>query len=91
MVERMVNRQNLAPPKQDDNHSPHGNLFGKSSSPNNSVFKRTLPKRLLGMAVRIIVNASSELRVNNSGMCLDGGGVDDYIAGMESPVDMQAR
>ncbi|GMI80695.1 Basic Proline-rich Protein 1 [Hibiscus trionum] len=39
MVERMINRQNLAPPKQDDNHSPHANLSAKSSSPNSSGFE----------------------------------------------------
>ncbi|KAJ8764156.1 hypothetical protein K2173_005069 [Erythroxylum novogranatense] len=50
MVERVINMRKLAPPKQDDIHSPHGNLSGKSSSPDG--FGRTLSKKSLDMAIR---------------------------------------
>ncbi|XP_057980893.1 uncharacterized protein LOC131166395 [Malania oleifera] len=52
MVERVINMRKLAPPKQDDKHSPHGNLSGKSSSPDSSGFGRTLSKKSLDMAIR---------------------------------------
>ncbi|GAB4827583.1 hypothetical protein Ancab_034465 [Ancistrocladus abbreviatus] len=51
MVERVINMRKLAPPRQDDKHSP--NLLGKSaSSPDSSGFGRTLSKKSLDMAVR---------------------------------------
>ncbi|XP_052199986.1 uncharacterized protein LOC127806626 isoform X2 [Diospyros lotus] len=52
MVERVINMRKLAPPKQDDKHSPHSNLSGKSSSPDSSGFGRTLSKKSLDMAIR---------------------------------------
>ncbi|XVF84000.1 hypothetical protein PTKIN_Ptkin16aG0539900 [Pterospermum kingtungense] len=52
MVERVINMRKLAPPKQDDKHSPHGNLSGKSASPDSSGFGRTLSKKSLDMAIR---------------------------------------
>ncbi|XP_022880082.1 mucin-5AC-like isoform X2 [Olea europaea var. sylvestris] len=52
MVERVINMRKLAPPKQDDKHSPMSNLSGKSSSPDSSDFGRTLSKKSLDMAVR---------------------------------------
>ncbi|KAI3809135.1 hypothetical protein L1987_25105 [Smallanthus sonchifolius] len=52
MVERVVNMRKLAPPKQDDKHSPHSNLSGKSSSPDSSGFGRSLSKKSLDMAMR---------------------------------------
>ncbi|XP_047979750.1 mucin-5AC-like [Salvia hispanica] len=52
MVERMINMRKLAPPKQDDKHSPHSNLSGKSSSPDSAGFGRTLSKKSLDMAIR---------------------------------------
>lgn len=51
MVERVINMRKLAPPRQDDKHSP--NLSGKSaSSPDSSGFGRTLSKKSLDMAIR---------------------------------------
>ncbi|XWS07652.1 hypothetical protein CRYUN_Cryun41cG0007800 [Craigia yunnanensis] len=52
MVERVINMRKLAPPKQDDKHSPRGNLSGKSASPDSSGFGRTLSKKSLDMAIR---------------------------------------
>ncbi|KAL3653470.1 hypothetical protein CASFOL_003151 [Castilleja foliolosa] len=52
MVDRVMNMRKLAPPKQDDKHSPHSNLSGKSSSPDSSGFGRTLSKKSLDMAIR---------------------------------------
>ncbi|KAL2541727.1 proline-rich family protein [Abeliophyllum distichum] len=52
MVERVMNMRKLAPPKQDDKHSPISNLSGKSSSPDSSGFGRTLSKKSLDMAIR---------------------------------------
>ncbi|PIN09681.1 Dextransucrase [Handroanthus impetiginosus] len=52
MVERVINMRKLAPPRQDDKHSPHSNLSGKSSSPDSSGFGRTLSKKSLDMAIR---------------------------------------
>ncbi|XP_057788752.1 uncharacterized protein LOC131005720 [Salvia miltiorrhiza] len=52
MVERVINMRKLAPPKQDDKHSPHSNLSGKSSSPDSAGFGRTLSKKSLDMAIR---------------------------------------
>ncbi|XP_022765020.1 mucin-5AC-like [Durio zibethinus] len=52
MVERVINMRKLAPPKQDDKHSPHGNMSGKSASPDSSGFGRTLSKKSLDMAIR---------------------------------------
>ncbi|KAL6977459.1 hypothetical protein U1Q18_026259 [Sarracenia purpurea var. burkii] len=53
MVERVINMRKLMPPKQDDKHSPHSNLSGKSSSsPESSGFGRTLSKKSLDMAIR---------------------------------------
>ncbi|KAL6509338.1 hypothetical protein OROGR_022648 [Orobanche gracilis] len=53
MVERVINMRKLVPPKQDDKHSPHSNLSGKSSSsPDSSGFGRTLSKKSLDMAIR---------------------------------------
>ncbi|KAI5670509.1 hypothetical protein M9H77_10873 [Catharanthus roseus] len=52
MVERVINMRKLAPPKQDDKHSPHSNLSAKSSSPDSSGFGRTLSKKSLDMAIR---------------------------------------
>ncbi|KAK8662401.1 hypothetical protein V6N13_091979 [Hibiscus sabdariffa] len=40
----MINLKNIAPPKQDENHSPHAYLCAKSSSANSSGFETTLPK-----------------------------------------------
>lgn len=58
MVERVINMRKLAPPKQDDKHSPHGNLSAKSSSPDSSGFGRTLSKKSLDMAIRHMVCVS---------------------------------
>ncbi|KAL2555671.1 proline-rich family protein [Forsythia ovata] len=52
MVERVVHMRKLAPPKQDDKHSPRSNLSGKSSSPDSTGFGRTLSKKSLDMAIR---------------------------------------
>ncbi|KAH6762783.1 flocculation FLO11-like protein [Perilla frutescens var. hirtella] len=52
MVERVINMRKLAPPRQDDKHSPHSNLSGKSSSPDSAGFGRTLSKKSLDMAIR---------------------------------------
>ncbi|KAJ0470903.1 hypothetical protein HanIR_Chr14g0723831 [Helianthus annuus] len=52
MVERVINMRKLAPPKQDDKHSPNSNLSGKSSSPDSSGFGRSLSKKSLDMAMR---------------------------------------
>ncbi|KAJ7959661.1 mucin-17-like isoform X1 [Quillaja saponaria] len=53
MVDRVINMRKLAPPKQDDKHSPHGNLSVRSSSsPDSSGFGRTLSKKSLDMAIR---------------------------------------
>ncbi|CAN1259444.1 hypothetical protein LINPERPRIM_LOCUS10149 [Linum perenne] len=52
MVERVMNMRKLAPPRQDDKHSPHGSLSVKSSSPDSSGFGRTLSKKSLDMAIR---------------------------------------
>ncbi|XP_051142678.1 uncharacterized serine-rich protein C215.13-like isoform X2 [Andrographis paniculata] len=53
MVERVINMRKLAPPKQDDKPSlHHGQLSGKSSSPDSSGFGRTLSKKSLDMAIR---------------------------------------
>ncbi|XWS65862.1 hypothetical protein CRYUN_Cryun05aG0150300 [Craigia yunnanensis] len=52
MVERVINMRKLVPPKQDDKHSPPGNLSGKSASPDSSGFGRTLSKKSLDMAIR---------------------------------------
>ncbi|KAI7741070.1 hypothetical protein M8C21_006472 [Ambrosia artemisiifolia] len=54
MVERVVNMRKLAPPKQDDKHSPHSNLSAKSSSssPDTLGFGRSLSKKSLDMAMR---------------------------------------
>uniref|UniRef100_A0A2P2P0D5 Uncharacterized protein n=1 Tax=Rhizophora mucronata TaxID=61149 RepID=A0A2P2P0D5_RHIMU len=124
MVERVINMRKLAPPKQDDKHSPHGNLSGKSASPEGSGFGRTLSKKSLDMAIRHMdirrsipgnlrplmtnipassmysvrsgharsrtvsaadsplatsSNASSEISVNNNGLCLDGIELEDEI------------
>ncbi|XP_076945763.1 uncharacterized protein LOC143616954 [Bidens hawaiensis] len=46
MVERVVNMRKLAPPKQDDKHSPHNNLSAKSG------FGTSLSKKSLDMAMR---------------------------------------
>lgn len=56
MVERVINMRKLAPPKQDDKSSPHGNPTGKSSSPDSSGFGRTLSKKSLDMAIRHMVS-----------------------------------
>ncbi|XP_021732445.1 mucin-19-like [Chenopodium quinoa] len=51
MVERVINMRKLAPPRQDDKHSP--GLSGKSgSSPDSSGFGRSLSKKSLDMAIR---------------------------------------
>ncbi|WCJ19844.1 hypothetical protein M5689_002118 [Euphorbia peplus] len=116
MVERVINMRKLAPPRQDDKHSPRSNLSGKSSSPESSGFGRNLSKKSLDMAIRHMdirrsipgnlrplmtnipassmysvrsgstrsrtisvsdsplatsSNASSELSVNNNGVCLE--------------------
>ena len=56
MVERVINMRKLAPPKQEDKHSPRGNLSGKSaSSPDSTGFGRTLSKKSLDMAIRHMV------------------------------------
>ncbi|GAA0173348.1 hypothetical protein LIER_26981 [Lithospermum erythrorhizon] len=52
MVERVINMRKLAPPKQDEKHSPHSNLSVKSSSPDSSGFGRNLSKKSLDMAIR---------------------------------------
>ncbi|KAJ4720049.1 mucin-17-like isoform X1 [Melia azedarach] len=136
MVERVINMRKLAPPKQDDKSSPHGNPTGKSSSPDSSGFGRTLSKKSLDMAIRHMdirrsipgnlrplmtnipassmysvrsgprsrtvsvsdsplatsSNASSELSVNNNGLCIDGCEVEDDIAserGGRSPASIR--
>ncbi|GMN41313.1 hypothetical protein TIFTF001_010531 [Ficus carica] len=139
MVERVINMRKLAPPKQDDKHSPHGNLSAKSSSPDSSGFGRTLSKKSLDMAIRHMdirrsipgnlrplmtnipassmysvrsgparsrtisvsdsplatsSNASSEISVNNNGICLDGSELEDDIGserGGRSPASMRCR
>ncbi|CAK9326254.1 unnamed protein product [Citrullus colocynthis] len=139
MVERVINMRKLVPPKQDDKHSPHGNLSGKSSSPDSSGFGRTLSKKSLDMAIRHMdirrsipgnlrplmtnipassmysvrsgpsrsrtvsvsdsplatsSNASSEMSVNNNGLCLDTHEIDEEIGserGGRSPRSMCAR
>ncbi|GFP87802.1 hypothetical protein PHJA_000923900 [Phtheirospermum japonicum] len=139
MVERVINMRKLAPPKQDDKHSPHSNLSGKSSSPDSSGFGRTLSKKSLDMAIRHMdirrtipgnlrplmtnipassmysvrsggpnrrtvsvsdsplatsSNASSELSVNNNGLCMDGHEVDDDVSsdkGIRSPASLHGR
>ncbi|XP_050250742.1 uncharacterized protein LOC126697705 isoform X1 [Quercus robur] len=140
MVERVINMRKLAPPRQDDKHSPHGNLSGKSSSsPDSSGFGRTLSKKSLDMAIRHMdirrsipgnlrplmtnipassmysvrsgpgrsraisvsdsplatsSNASSEVSVNNNGLCLEGSEVEDDISserGGRSPASMRGR
>ena len=56
MVERVINMRKLVPPKQEDKHSPRGNLSGKlASSPDSSGFGRTLSKKSLDMAIRHMV------------------------------------
>nr|GMD02074.1 mucin-5AC isoform X2 [Ipomoea batatas]GMD14875.1 mucin-5AC isoform X2 [Ipomoea batatas] len=52
MVERVINMRKLAPPKQDNRHSPNSYLSLKSSSPDSSGFGRTLSKKSLDMAMR---------------------------------------
>ncbi|GAA0173677.1 hypothetical protein LIER_27243 [Lithospermum erythrorhizon] len=52
MVERVVNMRKLAPPKQDEKHSPNSNFSVKTSSPDSSGFGRTLSKKSLDMAMR---------------------------------------
>ncbi|CAH2040991.1 unnamed protein product, partial [Thlaspi arvense] len=125
MVERVINMRKLAPPKQDDKHSPCSNLSGKSSSPDSSGFGRTLSKKSLDMAIRHMdirrsipgnlrpsmtnvpassmysvrsgptrnrtvsvsdstlatsSNASSEVSVNNNGLCIDGNEMEDVFS-----------
>jgi hypothetical protein len=66
MVERVINMRKLAPPKQDDKHSPHGNLSGKSSSsPDSLGFGRTLSKKSLDMAIRHMVCISFHVMKNH--------------------------
>ncbi|KAL3630578.1 hypothetical protein CASFOL_023562 [Castilleja foliolosa] len=139
MVERVINMRKLAPPKQDDKHSPHSNLSGKSMSPDSSGFGRTLSKKSLDMAIRHMdikrtipgnlrplmtnipassmysvrsggpnrrtvsvsdsplatsSNASSELSVNNNGLCMDGHEFDDDVSsdkGIRSPASLRGR
>ncbi|KAH7537541.1 hypothetical protein FEM48_Zijuj03G0104000 [Ziziphus jujuba var. spinosa] len=140
MVERVINMRKLAPPKQDDKHSPHSNLSVKSSSsPDSSGFGRTLSKKSLDMAIRHMdirrsipgnlrplmtnipassmysvrsgptrsrtisvsdsplatsSNASSEVSVNNNGLCLEGSEQEDDIVserGGRSPSSMRGR
>ncbi|PSR75987.1 Kinesin-like protein [Actinidia chinensis var. chinensis] len=139
MVERVINMRKLVPPKQDDKHSPHSNLSGKSSSPDSLGFGRTLSKKSLDMAIRHMdirrtipgnlrplmtnipassmysvrsgptrsrtisvsdsplatsSNASSEVSVNNNGLCIDGIEVDDDInssKGVRSPASLRGR
>ncbi|XVE52516.1 hypothetical protein DITRI_Ditri02bG0128400 [Diplodiscus trichospermus] len=133
MVERVINMRKLVPPKQDDKHSPHSNLSGKSASPDSSGFGRTLSKKSLDMAIRHMdirrsipgnlrplmtnipassmysvrsgptrsrttsvldsplatsSNASSELSVNNNGICLDGSEIEDDIGSERGGVFM---
>nr|GLL40317.1 mucin-5B-like [Ipomoea trifida] len=52
MVERVINMRKLAPPKQENKHSPNSNLSAKSSSPDSSGFGRNLSKKSLDMAIR---------------------------------------
>ncbi|KAH9767044.1 hypothetical protein KPL71_011143 [Citrus sinensis] len=136
MVERVINMRKLAPPKQDDKHSPHSNLTGKTSSPDSLGFGRTLSKKSLDMAIRHMdirrsipgnlrplmtnipassmysvrsgprsrtvsvsdsplatsSNASSELSVNNNGLCMDGCDIEDDIGserGGRSPASVR--
>ncbi|KAB2596296.1 proteoglycan 4-like [Pyrus ussuriensis x Pyrus communis] len=139
MVERVINMRKLAPPKQEDKHSPHGNHSGKSaSSPDSSGFGRSLSKKSLDMAIRHMdirrsipgnlrplmtnipassmysvrsgparsrtisvsdsplatsSNASSEVSVNNNGLCLDGSEVEDNGSerGGRSPASVRGR
>ncbi|XVF24100.1 hypothetical protein REPUB_Repub13aG0098300 [Reevesia pubescens] len=139
MVERVINMRKLVPPKQDDKHSPHSNLSGKSASPDSAGFGRTLSKKSLDMAIRHMdirqripgnlrplmtnipassmysvrsgpprsrtisvsdsplatsSNASSELSVNNNGICLNGSELEDDIGserGGRSPVSVHVR
>ncbi|KAM1612846.1 hypothetical protein PS2_001436 [Malus domestica] len=139
MVERVINMRKLAPPKQEDKHSPHGNHSGKSaSSPDSSGFGRSLSKKSLDMAIRHMdirrsipgnlrplmtnipassmysvrsgparsrtisvsdsplatsSNASSEVSVNNNGLCLDGCEIEDNGSerGGRSPTSVRGR
>ncbi|KAB1217750.1 hypothetical protein CJ030_MR3G014840 [Morella rubra] len=140
MVERVINMRKLAPPRQEDKHSPLGNLSGKSSSsPDSTGFGRTLSKKSLDMAIRHMdirrsipgnlrplmtnipassmysvrsgparsravsvsdsplatsSNASSEVSVNNNGLCLDGSEIEDDIGserGGRSPGSVRGR
>ncbi|GAV85078.1 hypothetical protein CFOL_v3_28517 [Cephalotus follicularis] len=139
MVERVINMRKLAPPKQDNKQSPHGNLSGKSSSPDSSGFGRTLSKKSLDMAIRHMdirrsipgnlrpmmtnipassmysvrsgptrsktisvsgsplatsSNASSDVSVNNNGLCLNGSELEDDIGserGGRSPASVCGR
>ncbi|KAE9596191.1 hypothetical protein Lalb_Chr17g0346721 [Lupinus albus] len=122
MVERIINMRKLAPPRLDDKKFPHSNLSGKSASPENSGFGRTLSKKSLDMAIRHMdirrrvpgnlrplmtnipassmysvrsgsqhsrtvsvsdsphatsSNASSEVSVNQKGICLHSSEIDD--------------
>ncbi|XP_063946786.1 uncharacterized protein LOC108193700 isoform X2 [Daucus carota subsp. sativus] len=61
MVERVINMRKLAPPKQDDKHSPRSNLSGKSSSPDSSGFGRNFSKKSMDMAIRHMVQFSLSL------------------------------
>ncbi|KAJ8439421.1 hypothetical protein Cgig2_001761 [Carnegiea gigantea] len=61
MVERVINMRKLAPPRQDDRHSP--GLSGKSaSSPDSSGFGRTLSKKSLDMAIRHMTLSPTQSR-----------------------------
>nr|GEU84444.1 hypothetical protein [Tanacetum cinerariifolium] len=134
MVERVINMRKLAPPKQNDKHSPHSNLSAKSS-PDSSGFGRSLSKKSLDMAIRHMdirrtvpgnlrplmtnipassmysvrpgptrsrtisvsdsplatsSNASSEMSVNNNGLCLDGN-IDDEINSERCSINIRGR
>ncbi|XP_010535052.1 PREDICTED: mucin-17 [Tarenaya hassleriana] len=141
MVDRVINMRKLAPPRSDNNSSPHSNLSAKSSSPDSSGFGRTLSKKSLDMAIRHMdirrsipgnlrplmtnipassmysvrsghghgrnrtasvsdsplatsSNASSEISVNNNGLCLEVSEREDDVAserGCRSPASLQGR
>ncbi|KAK2635118.1 hypothetical protein Ddye_029910, partial [Dipteronia dyeriana] len=96
MVERVINMQKLALP------SPDG-PGGKSSSPDSLGFEKTLSKKSLDMAVRHMdirrnihdsplatsSNASSELSVNNNGLCIEIEDDIGYERGDRSPASMR--
>lgn len=61
MVERVVNMRKLAPPKQDNQPSNDNSTKKSSSSQEKPGFGRSLSKKSLDMAIRHMVNISSQV------------------------------